>query len=54
MGLPTKADRIEEEDIGDVISLASNMFVFFNKSKIYIRWEKSRLDLTFRTLTPRK
>jgi hypothetical protein len=51
---PTKANRIEEDDIGDVIGLASSMFVFFNKSRIYLHWERRRPDLTLRTSTPKK
>jgi hypothetical protein len=34
IGSLAKADRTEEDDIGEVIGLASNMFVFFNRSKI--------------------
>jgi hypothetical protein len=40
MGSPVKADRTEEEDIGEVIGFASNMLVFFSKSRIYLHWER--------------
>jgi hypothetical protein len=36
MGSPVKAERTVEEDIGDVIGLASNIFVFLSKSIIYL------------------
>jgi hypothetical protein len=54
IGSPAKADKTKEAAIGDVIGLASNMFVFFNKFRIYLHWGRSRLDLTLRTSIPRK
>jgi len=54
IGSPEKAERLEEDAIGEEIGLASCIFVFFKRSNIYHFWERRRPASTFLTSTPKK